>query len=149
MKNSKPIIDLILTNKPVDFQKTHVVEIGLSDYHKMILTFVKACSSKLKTKVTFYRSYKKFNESCSLKKANFDFLKNDPNQNYNLLTGKFLGIVNKHVPLKKKFVRGNNAPFMNREFQKGIYLRSRLRNKFWVERKSKQRIKNREISASK
>ena len=136
MKNSKPIIDLILTNKPVDFQKTHVVEIGLSDYHKMILTFVKACSSKLKTKVTFYRSYKKFNESdflCSLKKANFDFLKNDPNQNYKYLTDKFLGIVNKHAPLKKKFVRGNNAPFMNREFQKEIYVRSRLRNKFWVE----------------
>ena len=102
----------------------------------MISTFFKACSSKLKTKVIFYRSYKKFNESdflCSLKKANFDFLKNDPNQNYNLLTDKFLGIVNKHAPLKKKFVRGNNAPFMNREFQKEIYVRSRLRNKFWVE----------------
>ena len=136
MKNSKSIIDLILTNKPLHFQKTHVVETGLSDYHKMISTFFKASSSKLRTKVIYYRSYKKFNESdflCSLKKANFDFLKNDPNQNYNLLTDKFLGIVNKHAPLKKKFVRGNNAPFMNREFQKEIYVRSRLRNKFWVE----------------
>ena len=66
-------------------------------------------------------------------KSKFGFLKNDPNQNYNLLTDKFLGIVNKHVPLKKKFVRGNNAPFMNREFQKEIYLRSRFRNKFWIE----------------
>ena len=136
MKNSKSIIDLILTNKPLHFQKTHVVETGLSDYHKMISTFFKACSSKLKTKVIFYRSYKKFNESdilCSLKKANFDFLKNDPNQNYNLLTDKFLGIVNKHAPLKKNFVRGNDAPFMNREFQKEIYVRNRLRNKYWVE----------------
>ena len=41
MKNSKPIIDLILTNKPLHFQKTHVVETGLSDYHKMISTFSK------------------------------------------------------------------------------------------------------------
>ena len=49
------------------------------------------------------------------------------------MTDKFLGIVNKHAPLKKKFVRGNNAPFMNREFQKEIYVRSRLRNKYWVE----------------
>ena len=32
--------------------------------------------------------------------------KNDPNQNYNFLTDKFLLIVNKHAPLKKKFVRG-------------------------------------------
>ena len=136
MKNRKSIIDLILTNKPLHFQKTHVVETGLSDYHKMISTFFKACSSKLKTKVIYYRSYKKFNESdflCSLNKANFDFFKNDPNQNYNLLTDKFLGLANKHAPLKKKFVRGNNAPFMNREFQKEIYVRSRLRNKYWVE----------------
>ena len=128
MKNSKSIIDLILTNKPLHFQKMYVVETGLSNYHKMISTFFKACSSKLRTKVIYYRSYKKFNESdflCSLKKANFDFFKNDFNQNYNLLTDKFLGIVNKHVPLKKKFVRGSNAPFMNRKFQKEIYVRSR------------------------
>ena len=52
------------------------------------LDFFKACSSKLRTKVIYYRSYKKLNESdfsCSLKKANFEFFKNDPNQNHNLL----------------------------------------------------------------
>ena len=27
----------------------------------------------------------------------------------------------------------NNVPFMNRQFQKEILVRSRLRNKFWVE----------------
>ena len=106
----------------------------------MISTFFKASSSKLKT---LFIIEVKFNESdflCSLKKANFDFLKNDPNQNYNLLTDKFLGIVNKHAPLKKKFVRGNNAPFMNREFQKEIYVRSRLRNKYWVEPTTENKV---------
>ena len=132
-KSSKSIIDLILTNKPLHFQKTHLVETGLSDYHKMITSFFKACSSKLKTKVIYYRSYKKFNESdflCSLKKINFDFFKNDPNQNNNLLTDKFFVIANKHAPLKKKFVKGNNTTVRNREFQKEIYVRSRLRNKY-------------------
>ena len=47
MKNSKSIIDLILTYKPLHFQKPHVVGAGLSDYQKMILTFSKACSSTL------------------------------------------------------------------------------------------------------
>ena len=110
MKNSKSIIDLILTNKSLHFQKTHVVETGSSDYHKMISTFFKACSSKLRTKVIYYRSYKKLNFLCYLKKANFDFFKNDPNQNYNHLTDNFLGIVSKHVPLKNKLIRGNNVP---------------------------------------
>ena len=41
MKNSKSIVVLILTNKPLHLQKTHVVETGLSDYHKMISTFSK------------------------------------------------------------------------------------------------------------
>ena len=54
-------------------------------------------------------------------------MKNDPNQNYNQWTDKILDIVNNHDHLKTKFVRGNNAPFMNRELQKGIYVRSRLR----------------------
>ena len=67
----------------------------------MISTFLKACSSKLKTKVIYYRSYKKFNESdflYSLKKVNIDFLKNDPNKNDNLLADKFLGFIIKHAP---------------------------------------------------
>ena len=101
----------------------------------MISTFSKACSSKLKTKVIYYRGYKKINESgflCSLKKANFGYFKNNPNQDYKT-TDQFLGIVNKHAPLKKKFVRVNNAPFMNREFQKEIYVKSRLRNKYCVQ----------------
>ena len=93
----------------------------------MISTFFKVCSSKLKTKVIYSGRYKKFNESdflFSLRKANFDFFKTDTNQSYNLLTDKFLGIAIKHAPLKKKFVRGNSAAFMNREFQKEIYVRS-------------------------
>ena len=49
------------------------------------------------------------------------------------MTDKFHGIVNKHAPLKNKFVRGSNVPFMNREFQNETYVRSRLRNKYWVE----------------
>ena len=56
MKNSKSIIDLILTNKPLNFQKTHVVETGLSDYHNMISNFFKACSSKLKKIIEVIRN---------------------------------------------------------------------------------------------
>ena len=51
-------------------------------------------------------------------KRKFLLLKNDPNQNYNILTDKFLGIVNEHAPLKRNFVKGNKAPFINTEFQK-------------------------------
>ena len=32
---------------------------------------------------------------------------------------------------KKKVVRGNQAPFVNKEMRKAIYTRSRLKNNFW------------------
>ena len=81
-----------------------------------------------------------------MKKGKSDFFKNEPNQNYNLLTEKSLGIANKRAPVKKKFVRGNNAPFMNREFQKETYVSGRLRNKYLVlpSAENKAAYKNRE-----
>ena len=51
---------------------------------------------------------------------------NDPNVNYRSITENSLEAIDKRAPLKKKFVRGNQAPFMNREFQKAIYTRTRL-----------------------
>ena len=55
----------------------------------------------------------------------------DPNVNYKSITENFLETINKHAPLTKKFIRGNQAPFMNRDFQKAIYTRTRLKNKYW------------------
>ena len=47
---------------------------------------------------------------------------------------KFLDVckeaLNMYVPLKKKYIRGNNSQFMNRILSKEIMKRSRLRNKF-------------------
>ena len=102
------------------------------DYHKMITTFFKLHFSRLEPKVTTYRNYKKFHEEKflnDLKETNIIMNEKDPNQNYQSLTKTFLTIVNKHAPLKKKIVRGNQAPFMTKEFQKAIYTRSRLKNK--------------------
>ena len=36
----------------------------------------------------------------------------------------------KHAPLKKRYVRANQSPFMNKKMSKEIMKRSRLRNKF-------------------
>ena len=65
-KSSKSLIDLFLTNKPLSFQKTHVTETGLSDYHKLISTFFKSHFTRLRPKVITYRNYKKFDENVFL-----------------------------------------------------------------------------------
>ena len=56
---------------------------------------------------------------------------NDPNVNYKSITENFLEAIDKHAPLKKKLVKGNQAPFMNRDFQKAIYTTTRLKSKYW------------------
>ena len=131
-KTHTSLIDLILTNKPLSSNKTLVTETGVSDYHEMITTIFKLHFSRLRPKVITYRNHKKFHEKKFLnylKETNIIMNEKDPNQNYQPLTKTFLTIVNKHASLKKKIVRGNQAPFMTKEFQKAIYSRSRLKNK--------------------
>ena len=134
MNNHKSTIDLILTNKPRSFQVTNVTETGVSDCHKLITTFMKSYISRLKPKNVHYRSYKNFNEEkflIDVKEADFSFKTSNPDENYSVLTNVFSNIVNIHAPLKKKILRGNDAPFMNKELRKAIYTKSRLRNRYF------------------
>ena len=132
-KTHKSTIDLILTNKPLSFQSSSVIETSLSDHHKLIATFVKSHFTRLNPKTLYYRNFKKFDEKSflnELKETNFGLPLHDSNENYRFITDTFIKIVERHVPLKKRFFKGNQAPFMNKELRKAIYTRSRLRNNF-------------------
>ena len=50
-------------------------------------------------------------------------------ENYTNLSKTFSKVVHKHVPLKKKILRGSNETFINIEFRKEIYNQSHLRKK--------------------
>ena len=45
-------------------------------------------------------------------------------------TNTFTNVANKHAPLKKKIIRGNDAPFMTKELRKAIMNRSRSKHKY-------------------
>ena len=70
----------------------------------------------------------------------------DLNVNYKSITENFLEAIDKHAPLKKKLVRDNQAPFMNRDFQKAVYTRTWKINfdEIHLEKVS-QHTKNKEI----
>ena len=46
----------------------------------------------------------------------------------------FIEPLNKHAPIKKKYIRANHANFVTKSLQKAIMLRSRLRNIFLKEK---------------
>ena len=58
---SPSCIDLILTNKPLPFQIKCVKKTGLSDFHRMTISFPKMHFRDFPAKVINYRDFKKFN----------------------------------------------------------------------------------------
>ena len=50
-------IALILTNSHYSFQNSCVIETGLSDFHKMIVSVMKTTFQKLKPRIAQYRDY--------------------------------------------------------------------------------------------
>ena len=72
------LLDLILTNSPYSFQNSCVIETGLSDFHKMIVSVMKITFQKLKPRIAPYRDYqfsnnnfrKKLLENLSLENIN-------------------------------------------------------------------------------
>ena len=125
------VIDLILTNKTRSFQNSQVIETGLSDYHKMTITVLRAFFQKQSPICIKYRDYKKFDVSLFYVELYQNLCcMNITSTSYELFESTFLELLNKHVPMKEKYVRANNAPFMNKTLSKAIMTRSRLRNRF-------------------
>ena len=54
-------IDLILTNRPRSFHRSHIIDTGLSDFHKMTATVMKIFFKIQGPRVLHYRDYKSFN----------------------------------------------------------------------------------------
>ena len=131
-KSNESLIDLFLTNKLLSFQKTRVTETGLSDYHNLISTFFKSHFIRLRPRVITYRNYKKVDENVflnDLQKIEIKLDEQNSESSYSLSSNKFLEVLKKHAPLKKKVLKGNHSPFVSKEFQKAIYTRSKMKSK--------------------
>ena len=104
----------------------------MSDFHKMVLTRMRACYKRLKPNKIQYRSYKNFNEQNFLRDLENTPLHlcndlNDKNLAYEQFKSMFKLVVDKRAPVKSKFMRGTHAPFINKELSKAIMHRSELK----------------------
>ena len=61
--NKGSLIDLMLTNKPKSFYKSHSFVTGLSDWHKLIVSILRTSFQKLPPKFVIYRNQENFHES--------------------------------------------------------------------------------------
>ena len=121
-------IDLILTNRKSLFKLSNNFETGLSDHHKLVCTILKSGGFKGAPIEKIYCSYKTFDVS-SFKITLKIELEKVKRESYGEFEAVFLKELNKHAPLKKKFLRHNNT-FMTKDLRKQIMVRSKLRNIF-------------------
>ena len=118
-------IDLIISNRKFSLMNTGTVETGLSDHHLLIYTMLKTTFQKLAPKVVKYRKYKNFD---------INVFKNELSHylHYNIVDYGhfeeiFTSILEKHAPMKTKFLRGNNQPHLSKTLRKAIMKRSKLK----------------------
>ena len=113
-------VDLFITNRPKSFQSYAMIETGLSDFKKMSLTVMKAFYKKQRSKIVRYRNYRNFDNELFI---NLVKVKNSIEQEYcqnqSLEFGSFKtkvgNILQKHYSLKKRYVRANQAPFIDKK----------------------------------
>ena len=103
---------------------------GLSDFHKMIVTILKTYFQKKEPKIIQYRDYKNFSEV-----EYREFLVNlgsdhDQCSSYDVFLRKCKIALDSRTPLKYKYLRSNHSPFMNKDISKATMDCTRLRHKF-------------------
>ena len=136
-------IDFISTNCLRSFQNSCVIETGLSDFHKMVVTVMAITYRKLEPRIVYYRDFKYFcNNSFkeSLQKTILQNLGIGCDEIYESFAASCNKILDNHAPVKKKYVRGNHSPFMNKSLSKAIMVRTRLRNIFLKNRSEENKI---------
>ena len=107
---------LIIKNKPKSFQNSFTFENGLSNFHKKAVTVLKPSFVKQKPRLLNYRNYKFFNNTLfkdqvldRLRNSNFQISDKDVKH----FRETCLSVLNTVSPLKSRFIRAIQAPFIN------------------------------------
>ena len=120
-----------------------MIETGLSDCHKMVVTVMKATYRKLEPVIGYYRDFKYFSNISfkeSLQKAISENLGAGCGEIYESFASSCNKVLDNHAPLKRKYVRGDHSPFMNKPLSKAIMVTTRLRNIFLKNRSEENKM---------
>ena len=96
----------------------------------MPVTVLKSYFKKRRPNIVRYRDYKDFSNTNFVRHLHSSLIGYDIN---NIGYDNFHGIcmnLNKYAPIKCKYLRTNDGPFMNKELRKAVMFRSRLKNNY-------------------
>ena len=122
-------IDLLLTTFPKSFSKSQTLQTGLSDFRKLILTVLKIHYKKQKSLVVTYKDYKNLSNE-SFRAELLSAMERYSNISLANFHSRFLYLLGKHAPVKKRCIRANQKNFMDKKLNHANMVRSKLRNKY-------------------
>ena len=133
-----------------------VIETGLSDFHQIALTIMKVFYSQQKANIIKFRDYQVFSNETFMNYVYDSFKIFKSNYDVKALSFKTFKETDdatrkKHDLLIKKYVRVNQALFINKRVNKEIRKRRRLNSKFHntkseINRKSLNKQRNISVS---
>ena len=107
----------------------------------MVVTVLKLYFPKQKPNIQTFRDYKRFENDLFRSELDYELSKLDAcNLEFEHFLNTFIEVLNKHAPVKKKYLRANQGEFMPKELNKAIMTRSRLRNKYLKEKRADSKI---------
>ena len=133
------LVDVLITNKPKCFSGRVNIDFGCSDFHNLIAVASRMYAPEMPTRKITYRSMKRFSDESFLEhiesvpfhvSETFDDIDDIHWAQNNLL----MSVINHHAPLKTKYVKGKNLPYMNSELRKAINQRNMWRNRHFKNR---------------
>jgi hypothetical protein len=128
------LLDVIITNKPKSISGHLNFNIGMSDCHNYICAATKYNLSEVPKDIITYRSYKKFNEENFLSDITKMSLESSSGADINTKTSNIIEklkmIIDRHAPLKTKYLRGKRAPYMNDVLRKAINVKAMFYRKY-------------------
>ena len=103
---------------------------------------MKASYRKIEPRVKNYRDYKSFSNE-GFRESLLENLKGKlsgiSDQSFSNFINTCNTVLDKQLPKKKKYFRGNQLPFMSKTLSKAIMLRANLRNKFLENRSNENK----------
>ena len=133
----------MLTNSVCSFQNPHALETGLSDFHKMTVTVLKSYLEKKQPKMISYRDFGKFSNNYFRTQILRDFLTlhlSSDSPSLDLYVDICIRALDIYNPRKKKYLRANNSPFINKAISKVVMDCTRLRNMFLKNRSAENKL---------
>ena len=111
-KGKGSCIDLFMTNRKYPFKCSDSYGTGVSDHHHMTYAMLRFCFNSTEPKLLNYRDLKHFSQEDF--KEDLSEALCDCGNSYDDFDHIFTSTLNKHAPKKKKWIRGNNKPHVNK-----------------------------------